>query len=84
MLICAMFATRLSPALCGMYTGVLTVALPVVGSSTGVALAHERDQRFPRLPEAVTATGCDRGGRDGRHGSCFDANTAAGVQRRQT
>lgn len=84
MLICAMFATRLSPALCGMYTGVLTVALPVVESSTGVALAHERDQRFPRLPWAVTATGCDRGGRDGRHGSCFGGDTAVGVLRRRT
>lgn len=39
-LICAMFATRLSLAWCGMCTGALTVALPVVGFSAGVALPH--------------------------------------------
>lgn len=44
MLICTMFATRLSPAWCGMYAGALTVALPVVGFSTGVALTHETGQ----------------------------------------
>lgn len=60
MLICAMFATRLSPAWCGMYAGALTVALPVVGFSAGVALAHGR---FPRLLWANVATGWDLGGR---------------------
>lgn len=57
MLICAMFATRLSRAVHGMYREVLTVVLPVVQSSSGVVLGDERDQRFPRLPWTGTATG---------------------------
>lgn len=89
MLICAMFDTRLSPAWCGMYAGVLTVALPVVGFSAGVALAHGR---FPRLPWANATTGQGLGGRGfsgkGRaavvFSSCFNGNATAGVQQCRT
>lgn len=60
MLICAMFATRLSPPRRGMCAGALTVALAVVGFSAGVALPCGR---FPRLLWDHAATGWGLGGR---------------------
>lgn len=67
-----------------LYREVLTVALPVVQPSTGVAQADERDPRFPRLPWTATATGWVSGGRGSGHGSCFYGDTTMGVYQHKT
>lgn len=84
MLICSMFATRLSWAVCGMYREVLMVVLPVVPSSTGVVQEDESDQKFPRLPWTATAAGWVNGGRGTIHGSYFNGDITMGVHQHST